>query len=73
MRNVFVENFSEKQSYTKCGGKTSPRLFTKKSSISWDQRSIVLHSLFLLYAQVEGYRIILKLSCRALGFFKRFF
>ena len=39
MRNYFFE-----KSYTKCGGETIPRPFSKKSklSISTDQHSIVL-------------------------------
>ena len=52
MRNIFLE-----KPYRKCGGKTSPRLFFKKSklSISLDQQSEVLHSQFSLHVQVEGY------------------
>ena len=51
MRNIFLE-----KSYTKCGGKTSPRPFSKisKSGISLDQKSEILHNLLLLYIQVEG-------------------
>ena len=39
MRNIFLE-----KSYTKCGGETIPRLFSKKSklSISLDQEFKVL-------------------------------
>ena len=33
-------------------------------NISWDEQSKVLYSSFLLYAKIEGYRTILKLSCR---------
>ena len=36
--------------------------------LSLDQQSKVLYTLFLLYIQVEGYRNILKLRCRPLGF-----
>ena len=45
MRNIFLEN-----SFTKCGGETIPGLFSKKSklSVSLDQYSKVLYSLFLL-------------------------
>ena len=48
-RNMW-NNFLEK-SYTKCGGETSPRLFSEKLklSISLHQKSKVLYSLFLLY------------------------
>ena len=60
MRNIFLE-----KSCIKYGGRTSPRPFHKKSelSISLDQHSDVLNSLFLLYVQVEGYLNILKLRC----------
>ena len=46
--------FAEK-SYTKCGGETIPRRFSKrlKLSISLDQQSKVLYSLFLSYAQLR--------------------
>ena len=52
MRNIFHE-----KSYSKCGGETSPRRSYKKSklSISLNQQSEMLHSLFLLYVQVERY------------------
>ena len=52
MTNIFPE-----KSCTKCGGKASPRTFHKKSklSISLDQQSETLQSLFLLYVQVEVY------------------
>ena len=65
MRNVFLE-----KSFTKCGGETSSRPFSEKlkTSISLDQQSKVLYSVFLLYGQVEGYRSISKLSCGPLGF-----
>ena len=63
MRNIFLE-----KSYSKYGGETIPRLFSKKRklSISLDQQSKLLYSLFLLCVQAEGYRNILKLSCRPL-------
>ena len=63
------------KSYTKCGGETSPRPFSGKLklSISLDQQYKVLY--FILYtqfvfivSQIEGYRNILKLSCRPLAF-----
>ena len=45
MRNIFLE-----KSFTKCGGETIPGPFSKKSklSVSLDQYSKVLYSLFLL-------------------------
>ena len=54
--------FLEK-SHTNCGGETSLRPFYKKSklSISLDQQSSMLYSLFV-------YQNILKLKCCALGF-----
>ena len=52
-------NFLQK-SYTKCCGETSPRPFSEilKRRSSLDQQSKVLHSLFLLYVQVECYQNI---------------
>ena len=60
MRSICLET-----SYSKCGGETSLRPFSKKSNLikSLDQQSKVLYSLFLLYIQVEGYQNMLKLSC----------
>ena len=52
MRNIFL-----RKSYTKCGGEASPRPFKSKLSISLDQQSEMLQSLFLLYVQVEVYQI----------------
>ena len=54
MRNIFLE-----KSYTKCGGETSPRPFTEKLklSISLDQYSKDLYSLFLLYAKLRAIAI----------------
>ena len=51
MRNIFVE-----KSYTKCGGQTIPRTFSKKSklNISLDQES---YSLFLLYGNLRAIEI----------------
>ena len=64
MKNIFLE-----KSYTKFGGENIPRPFCKKSklSISLDQSSKVLYSVFIV-CQVESYRNILKLSCRPLAF-----
>ena len=65
MRNIFLEKL-----YTKYGDETIPRLSFKNSklSVSLDQQSKVLDSLFLLYIQVEGYHNILKLRCRPRAF-----
>ena len=54
MRNIFVE-----KSYTKCGGETTPRSFSKKSklSISLGQWPEVLYRLFLLYANLRAIEI----------------
>ena len=66
MCNIFLE-----KSYTKCGGETILRPFSKKwkLSISLDQYSKVLHILFLLFAK---FRTIesdwLELTCRSLAF-----
>ena len=60
MRNIFLE-----KSYAKYGGEVSPRPFYKKSmlKIYLDQQSEMLHSLFLLYVQVEVSQNILKQRC----------
>ena len=54
MRNIFLE-----KSCTKCDGETIPRFFSKKSnvSISLDQYSKVLYSLFLLYAKLRAVKM----------------
>ena len=54
MRNIFLE-----KSYIKCGGETIPRPFSKKSelSISMDQLSKVLYSLFFLYGKLRTIEI----------------
>ena len=51
MRNIFLE-----KSYTKCGGETFSRPFSKNSklSIPLDQLSKVLHGLFLLYVKLSA-------------------
>ena len=63
MRKVFLE-----KSFTKCGGEISPRPFSKKSKLSMflEQQSKVLHSLFSLCVQVDGYRNISNLRYRHL-------
>ena len=54
MRNIFLEN-----SYTKCGGETSPRSFFEKLKliISLNHWSKVLYSLFLLYGKLRTIKI----------------
>ena len=54
IRNVLLE-----KSYIKCGGETIPIPFSKKSklSISLDQKSKVLYSLFLLYSKLRTIEI----------------
>ena len=51
MGNIFLE-----KSYTKCGGETSPRPFSKKLKlrITLDQWSKDLYSLFLLYGKLRA-------------------
>ena len=51
MRNIIL-----KKPYTKCGGETIQRHFSEKSkfSISLDQLSKVLYSLFVLYAKLRA-------------------
>ena len=54
MRNIFFEKW-----YTECSGETIPWPFSKKSklSISLDQQSKVLYSLFLLCARLRTIKI----------------
>ena len=54
IKNIFLEEL-----YKKLGGETIPRPFSKKSklSISLDQHSKVLYSLFLLYAKLRAIEI----------------
>ena len=63
--------------YTKCGGETIPRPFSKNSKlrISLDQESKSFIQCFYCFycytvflCQVEGYQNILKLNCRSLAF-----
>ena len=65
MRNIFLEN-----SCTKCGGEFIPRPLSEKSnlSISVDQYSKVLCSLFFSCMPSWGYWNILKLTCEPLDF-----
>ena len=54
MGNTFLE-----KSCTKCGGETSPRLFSEKLKldITLDQYSKVLYSLLLLYVKLKAIEI----------------
>ena len=54
MRNNF-----QKKSFTKCGGETIPRPFSKKSklSISLNQYPKVFYSLFLFNAKLKAIKI----------------
>ena len=54
MENIFLE-----KSYTKCGGETIHRPFSKKSKLSrsFCQLSKALYSLFLLYAKLRNIEI----------------
>ena len=65
MRNIFLEKL-----YTECGGETKPKSLSEKSKLSKSlgHQSKVLHSLFLLYVQVEGCQNIWKLRCTPLAF-----
>ena len=60
VRNIFRE-----KSHTKFGGESSPKHFSKKSklSISQDQESEILYSLFLLYVQVGDYQNKVLITC----------
>ena len=65
MGNIFLE-----KSYTKCGGETIPRPFSKKIKIKHISGSIVqsfIQSVSGVY-QVEGYLKISTLSYRPLAF-----
>ena len=55
MRNILLE-----KAYTKCGGETSPRTFSEKLkfTMSLDQTSKVLYSVFLLYAKLRVLKYI---------------
>ena len=52
LRHIFLE-----KSYTKCGGETITRPFSKKSklSLSLDQYSKVLYILLLLFAKLRSF------------------
>ena len=52
MRNIFAE-----KSYTKCGGETIPRHFSKTSELSLSQCLKVLYFLFLFYGYLRAIEI----------------
>ena len=54
MGNTFLE-----ESCTKCGGETSPRLFSEKLKLdrTLDQYSKVLYNLLLLYVKLRAIEI----------------
>ena len=70
MRKFFLE-----KSYTKYGAETSPRPFSEKLklSISQDQQSKILYSLFSLYGKVSAIETKLQTTCfhLILSFFKK--
>ena len=57
--NYNMRNISPEKSYSKYGGETRPRPFSKKLklSMSLDHKSKVLYSLFLLYAMQRAIEI----------------
>ena len=65
MTNNFLEKLHQKYD-----GETISKTFSKKSklSISLDQQSNVLYSLFFILCQFEDYQNVLKLSCSPLAF-----
>ena len=65
MRIIFLE-----KPYTKYGGETIPRHFSKKSkcSIPLDLKLVCFIQFVFIICQVEGCRNILKLSCRPFVF-----
>ena len=63
MRKIFVQ-----KSYIEFGRETSPGLFTEKLSLSISLGQWNLIQFVLIACQDEGYRNILKLSCRLLAF-----
>ena len=63
MRNIFFE-----KSNTKCGGETILRHCTKKSKLSILWIGSLKFYTVCFHCQAEGYRKILKLSCKPLHF-----
>ena len=65
MSNIFPE-----KSYTKCGGDTFRRPFSKKLKLRISLGSVALLFIWfvLIVCQVEDYQNILKLSCRPFAF-----
>ena len=60
LKNLFLQ-----KSYTKCGGETSSKLFSKKSKlkISLNEQSEMLYNLLLLFFPAETCQDIFKLKC----------
>ena len=56
INRINIKNIFHRISYTKYGGETIPRPFSKKSKLSvfLDQYSKVLYSLLLLYAKLRA-------------------
>ena len=54
-KNIFLE-----KSYTKCGGETISRLFSKKSKYLWINS--LLYILVLLYARVKAIDIYIEIK-----------
>ena len=69
-KNMVWEIFFLKNHPQNVVEKLVPKPFSikPKLSISLDQKSEILYSLFLLYIQVKGYQNILKLRCWQLAF-----
>ena len=64
MRNNFLEKL-----YTKCGGETIPRPFSKNRNWAYLWiNCVTLYAVFFIVCQVEGYKNILKLSSKQLAF-----
>ena len=63
MQNIFLKN-----SYTKHGGETIRRSFSKKSKLGISLDHSFIQFVFIVCQVEEGHRNILKLSCRPLAF-----
>ena len=66
-QNITSETFFLKNHiYTRCGGETIPRPFSKKWTDLWIE-ILKFYIFFFIVCQVEDYRNWLKLSCRPLA------
>ena len=66
-----MKTISVEKSYTKCGGETIPRPFSKKLKLSRSLDQYFIQSFIqfvFIICQVEDYRNILKLSSRPFAF-----